>query len=83
MFLAILLLNVFHPGRVLVGPDSEFPKLTRKQKKEMKREEKEEKRRRKAGKKAGRKGMGVYEGDGVMLREMDTRDGRRYGEALA
>jgi hypothetical protein len=28
MILALLLLALFYPGRFLVGPDSEFPKLT-------------------------------------------------------
>ncbi|KAJ7489571.1 RTA1 like protein-domain-containing protein [Mycena latifolia] len=30
MFLALFLWNVFHPGQVLVGPDSEFPKKEKK-----------------------------------------------------
>jgi hypothetical protein len=33
MFVALLLWNVCHPGRVLVGPDSEFPKKEKKSKK--------------------------------------------------
>ena len=52
MCLALLLLSVIHPGRVLVGPESEFPQLSRKEKKTMKqekkalrREKKEEKRK--------------------------------------
>jgi hypothetical protein len=32
MFLALLLWNVYHPGRILVGPDSEFPKKEKKSK---------------------------------------------------
>ncbi|KAJ6535911.1 RTA1 like protein-domain-containing protein [Mycena vulgaris] len=32
MFLALLLWNAFHPGQVLVGPDSEFPKKVKKSK---------------------------------------------------
>ncbi|KAJ7272982.1 RTA1 like protein-domain-containing protein [Mycena rebaudengoi] len=32
MFVALSLWNVWHPGQVLVGPDSEFPKLSRAQK---------------------------------------------------
>jgi hypothetical protein len=36
MLIALLLLNVAHPGWVLYGPDSEFPRLTRKEKKEAK-----------------------------------------------
>jgi len=33
MFIALLLWNVWHPGQVLVGPDSEFPKKEKKNKK--------------------------------------------------
>jgi hypothetical protein len=32
MFVALALWNVWHPGQVLVGPDSEFPKVSRAQK---------------------------------------------------
>ena len=38
MLLALLLLCVFHPGRFLVGPESEFPHISRKEKKAMKQE---------------------------------------------
>ncbi|KAL3459286.1 RTA1 like protein-domain-containing protein [Aspergillus heterothallicus] len=41
MFLALVILNVVHPGRVLRGPESEFPRLSRKEKKQRKREKKE------------------------------------------
>ncbi|PSN64980.1 RTA1 domain-containing protein [Corynespora cassiicola Philippines] len=37
MFLALLLLSLYHPGKVLLGPDSEFPKLTKREKQEAKR----------------------------------------------
>jgi hypothetical protein len=72
MFIAILLLNVLHPGRVLVGPESEFPSLTRKQKKELKRVQKEEKRRIKEEKKMtkDKRKKGYVEGD-VELLEAD------------
>lgn len=40
MFLALLLLSTVHPGRVLVGPDSEFPRQSRKEKKILKQEKK-------------------------------------------
>ncbi|KAJ7194167.1 hypothetical protein B0H12DRAFT_1214528 [Mycena haematopus] len=33
MFAALVLWNIFHPGTVLVGPDSEFPKKQKKSKK--------------------------------------------------
>jgi hypothetical protein len=32
MFCALLLWNVYHPGQILVGPDSEFPKKVKKSK---------------------------------------------------
>ena len=47
MLLAIGLMNFVHPGRILVGPESEFPKLTKKEKREGKRRNKEEKQERK------------------------------------
>ncbi|KAF3035582.1 hypothetical protein E8E12_006798 [Didymella heteroderae] len=43
MLLALLLLSVMHPGRVLVGSESEFPRPSRKEKKLMEQQEKEEK----------------------------------------
>ncbi|CAG7936096.1 unnamed protein product [Penicillium salamii] len=51
MFLGIIALNVFHPGHILRGPDSTFPRLTRAEKKEAKAQKKaikmEKKQRRK------------------------------------
>lgn len=47
MALALALLAIMHPGMVLTGPDSEFPKLTRAEKKELKRQKKERKQARK------------------------------------
>jgi hypothetical protein len=45
MFLALVLLNVFHPSRYLLGPDAEFPKKpNRKEKKAVKKESKEQKK---------------------------------------
>jgi hypothetical protein len=53
MFVAIALMNVVHPGRILQGEGSEFPKgPTRKEKKAAKREKKEAKRAAKEEKKA-------------------------------
>lgn len=43
MTLALCLLNIIHPGRILIGPLSEFPKKTRQEKKEEKRLKKEAK----------------------------------------
>lgn len=54
MFLAIFILNVMHPGRVLTGPDSEFPKLSRQEKKLLKAQNKAAKADKKAAKKKGK-----------------------------
>lgn len=74
MFLALALLNVVHPGTILKGTQSEFPRLTRKQKKELKRQKKEQKQQKKAEKKAGRKAG--YVSESVLLEangyEMDN-----------
>jgi len=51
MFFALVIMNVVHPGRFLVGPDSEFPKgKSRKEKREAKRAKKEAKAAKKAQK---------------------------------
>lgn len=47
MFLALVALNVFHPGRILQGPDAKFQKLSRAEKKEQKRIAKMEKAKQK------------------------------------
>jgi hypothetical protein len=59
MMVTLLILAIIHPGRYLVGPDSEFPHVSRKEKKALKqekkaarREEKEAKKRAKMGSKA-------------------------------
>ena len=51
MLTALTLLNAFHPGRFLVGPESEFPSYTRAEKKAMKQQKKVEKEAKKAAKK--------------------------------
>ncbi|RMJ25836.1 RTA1 domain-containing protein [Aspergillus sp. HF37] len=48
MFTALVLLNVFHPGRVLCGPFSDFPRLSRAEKKRLRQEKREMKDSRKA-----------------------------------
>lgn len=51
MFIALVIFNVTHPGKVLVGPDAEWPKQTkaeRKAAKEAKKAAKQEKKREKA-----------------------------------
>lgn len=50
MFIALVLLNVVHPGRVLQGPESEFPRVSWAEKKRLKREKKQAKRERKEAK---------------------------------
>jgi len=59
MSVVVYLVNIIHPGTILVGPEAEFPRKTRKQKKEEKRakkeaknEEKEKNRAQKEAKKA-------------------------------
>jgi hypothetical protein len=47
MLLALMLLNSMHPGMVLKGQESEFPKLTRKQRKDLKQIKKDAKKARK------------------------------------
>jgi hypothetical protein len=50
MFIACLMLNIWHPGRFLVGPESEFPRKTKEQKKAEKEAKKEAKRAKKQAK---------------------------------
>ena len=59
MAIVVYLVNVIHPGTILVGPEAEFPRKSRRQKKEEKKakkeaknEEKEKKRAQKEAKKA-------------------------------
>ncbi|KAJ7282298.1 RTA1 like protein-domain-containing protein [Mycena rebaudengoi] len=54
MFIALALWNVWHPGKVLIGPDSEFPKRSRAQKRAEKAQKKEAKAQRKSDKKMDR-----------------------------
>ena len=45
MFLSLVVLNFFHPGRYLIGSESEFPrKPSRKEKKAVKKEAKAQKK---------------------------------------
>lgn len=48
MFLALVVLNVTHPGRIINGPEASWPRLSRREKKELKRQRKAEKAARKA-----------------------------------
>ncbi|KAH7120864.1 putative RTA1 domain protein [Dendryphion nanum] len=74
MVLAILLLNIFHPGRVLKGPDSEFQKLTR-------HERNEEDRLRKQGIERDRYSGDENQGYGGNGQAYDAR-GQAYGEDI-
>ena len=53
MALALYVMSLSHPAQTLVGPDSEFPKLTRAEKKQAKQAKKNEKLEMKAAKKRG------------------------------
>ncbi|KAK4150434.1 RTA1 like protein-domain-containing protein [Chaetomidium leptoderma] len=55
MMLALLVLAVFHPGRYLVGPESEFTRLSRKEKKALKLEKKAARSEEKEAKKRSKK----------------------------
>ena len=50
MMIALLILAVTHPGRYLVGPESEFPQMSRKEKKARKQEKKAARRQEKEAK---------------------------------
>ncbi|KAL1995977.1 hypothetical protein VTN49DRAFT_512 [Thermomyces lanuginosus] len=43
--------NIWHPGRIMVGPEGDFPRLSRKEKKAMRKEKKEQKKAQKQAKK--------------------------------
>ncbi|KJK80487.1 hypothetical protein H634G_04726 [Metarhizium anisopliae BRIP 53293] len=58
MLVALVALNVMHPGYVLRGPDGDFPRLTRAEKKAIRRQKREEKRQRKVAKRG--KSAGKY-----------------------
>jgi hypothetical protein len=54
MALALYIMVLAHPAQTLIGPDSEFPKLTRAEKKQAKQAKKIEKLEMKAAKKRDR-----------------------------
>ena len=70
MFLALLLLNLAHPGRYLIGPDSEYPKKSRQQKKEEAREKKAAKKARKEAKRLAKLQRGENLGHGGEFLEL-------------
>jgi hypothetical protein len=60
MLFALTLMNLVHPGRILVGTGSEFPKgPSRKEKREAKRAKKDTARARKAERRMAKKHMGA------------------------
>jgi hypothetical protein len=65
MSLAVYLINCVHPGAILVGPESEFPTKSRKQKKEEKELKKEAKKAEKEQKRAQKEAK-TAEKDGWM-----------------
>ncbi|PYH82443.1 hypothetical protein BO82DRAFT_431678 [Aspergillus uvarum CBS 121591] len=73
MFVALVGLNVVHPGQVLMGEGSEFPRLSRREKKALRREKKERKReekmRRKLGEGESFEELGVLEGGHAGMRK--------------
>lgn len=86
MFAALVILNIFHPGRVLCGPDSEFPRLSRAEKKRLRQEKKELKVARKDGLKRWgfwrRKSTRVRSGEDVQGGSFDSlgeREAAREG----
>lgn len=65
MLAAIVVFNIYHPGRVLIGPESEFKRLTKAEKKQQKVEKKRLKEYRKVD-----RNMGIDEGpEGLPLAE--------------
>ncbi|KAJ4154089.1 hypothetical protein LMH87_010552 [Akanthomyces muscarius] len=76
MLLALALLNLVHPGLVLRGPDGEFPRVTRREKKAARQRAKEEKKRQKEARKAGSKSSFV---DGDAARLAEDSDGYGVG----
>ncbi|KAL2799382.1 RTA1 like protein-domain-containing protein [Aspergillus keveii] len=72
MFVALVVLNVIHPGRVLSGDDSEFPRVSRVEKKRLKREKKEIKAAEKEAKKQ-RKHYKKHGSDGIDMLDVQER----------
>lgn len=61
MCIATYIVCAIHPGQSLIGPESEFPTLTRAQKKEAKRAKKEKKRAEKDDKAKRQRGDAGFE----------------------
>ncbi|KAM0443006.1 hypothetical protein ACHAQK_004064, partial [Fusarium lateritium] len=74
ILIALVLLNIMHPGFVLRGPDSEFPKLSRKEKKALKQQKKQEKKQAKEAKKARKAGAHEFKSLSVDERSTGSRE---------
>jgi hypothetical protein len=75
MFLALLVFHFYHPGKVLVGPESEYPKITKeekRQRKEGKRQRKELEREARQEKKRAKSEIGIGGSDVSELVERDV-----------
>ncbi|KAF3319078.1 hypothetical protein TWF173_003532 [Orbilia oligospora] len=74
MATACLTWNIFHPGRFLVGPDSEFPRLTRKEKKAIKAEKKRAKEEKKYAKKEDKQRHKEWKKEDKRMRRRGTNE---------
>ncbi|KAB8217607.1 RTA1 like protein-domain-containing protein [Aspergillus novoparasiticus] len=78
IFIGMMLWNVLHPGRMMPGPDSEFPKLSRSEKKQMKQEAKEAKKQeRRVG--FSKKYTAVNDSEYTLTRPSDEEHEAGYG----
>lgn len=70
---------IFHPGKFFVGPESEFPKLSKAEKKAEKERKRDEKLRKKDEKLARKKGISPSNGSSNDTFEMGARvESRRF-----
>ena len=82
MLVACVMLNIVHPGTVLQGPDSEFLRMSRKEKKATKAEKKEAKRLAKEEKRVCRKSPGYRQFDARSSLDDNMRKHHRAGGVL-
>ncbi|KAF4988722.1 hypothetical protein FGRMN_9590 [Fusarium graminum] len=74
ILIALILLNAMHPGFVLRGPESEFPKLSRKEKKVLKQQKKQEKKQIKEAKRARKAGTQKLKNISIDERSTSSRE---------
>lgn len=85
MLLGLILLNIIHPGLVLRGPESEFPTVSRAEKKEAKRQKKEAKKQEKEAKKSAKaqkkmeRKLGTNVWVEVDMEDMSSLNNSRHG----